>query len=136
VKSNTVTPGNSPHARLAIQPHGSIQGAVLVRQIETSDLVEKLARGEPVYLFDVREPWEHERAALPKSQLIPLNELRHRAEEIQVPEGTMIVVYCRHGIRSLSAAALLGQWGFSNVASLRGGIDAWSIQIDPRVPRY
>jgi rhodanese-related sulfurtransferase len=108
----------------------------LIQQIDTSDLAEKLAHGEPVHLLDVREPWEHERAALPKSQLIPLKELLYRVEEIQVPEATLIVVYCHHGIRSLSAAALLGQSGFSNVASLRGGIDAWSIEIDPRVPRY
>jgi adenylyltransferase/sulfurtransferase len=111
-------------------------GAVLIRQIETRDLAEKLVHGEPVHLLDVREPWEHERAALPKSQLIPLNELPHRVEEIQVPEGTLIVVYCHHGIRSLSAAAILGQSRFSNVASLRGGIDAWCIEIDPRVARY
>jgi adenylyltransferase/sulfurtransferase len=89
-----------------------------------------------VYLLDVRESWEHERAALPRSQLIPLKELPNRAEEIQVLEGTLIVVYCHHGIRSLSAAAFLRQSGFSNLASLRGGIDAWSIEIDPRVPRY
>src|ERR1700730_6146096 len=98
---------------------GTVQGAVLIRQIDTRDLAEKMARSEPVHLLDVRLPWEHERAALPGSQLIPLNELPHRAEEIQVPEETLIVVYCHHGIRSQSAAALLEQSGFSNVASLR-----------------
>ncbi len=108
----------------------------MIRQIDTRDLAEQLARAEPVHLLDVREPWEHERAALPNSQLIPLKELGHRVQEIQLPEGTLIVVYCHHGIRSLSAAAVLGQSGFSNVVSLRGGIDAWSVQIDPRVPRY
>ena len=108
----------------------------MIQQIDPRELVEKLARNEPVYLLDVREPWEHERAALPKSQLIPLKELPYRAAEIKVAEGTLIVAYCHHGIRSLSAAAFLGQSGYSNVASLRGGIDAWSIEIDPRVPRY
>jgi len=83
-----------------------------------------------------RQLFGDERAALPNSQLIPLNELPRRAQEIQVPEGTPIVVYCHHGIRSLSAAVFLEQSGFSNVASLRGGIDAWSIEIDPRVPMY
>ena len=108
----------------------------MIRQIDTRELAEKLAHGETVHLLDVRESWEHKLAALPKSQLIPLSELRHRVEEIQVPEGTLIVAYCHHGIRSLSGAMILGQSGFSNVASLRGGIDAWSREIDPHMPRY
>jgi rhodanese-related sulfurtransferase len=108
----------------------------LVQQIDVHMLAEKLAAGEPVHLLDVRQPEEHRHVALPGSQLIPLNELSSRAKEIQVAEGTLIVVYCHHGIRSLSGAALLDHAGFANVASLRGGIDAWSLAIDPGVRRY
>ena len=64
------------------------------------------------------------------------DELTQRADEIEPPEDATIVAYCHHGVRSLSAAALLEGMGFARVVSLRGGIDAWSKHVDPRVPRY
>ena len=75
-------------------------------------------------------------AALPGSVLVPLDELTERADEIEPPPGALVVAYCHHGVRSLSAAALLDRLGLPGVASLRGGIDAWSREIDPSVPRY
>jgi rhodanese-related sulfurtransferase len=108
----------------------------VVRQINVSELNQKLTAGEPVFFVDVRQPWEHETAALPDSRLIPLNEMISRLDEIQPPNGALVVVYCHHGIRSLSGAALLETAGVNNVVSLAGGIDAWSMQVDPRVPRY
>ena len=107
-----------------------------VRQITVRDLAEKLRAGENVHLVDVRQPWEHETAALPESLLIPLNELLNRSDEIRHLASSLVVVYCHHGIRSLSAAAILQQLGFPDVASMSGGIDAWSMQVDPSVPRY
>jgi adenylyltransferase/sulfurtransferase len=108
----------------------------MVQQISVEELAAKLAAGEPVFLLDVRQPWEHEMAALPASLLIPLRELPERTAEIQPPRGALVVVYCHHGIRSLSAAAFLEQAGIRPVVSLAGGIDAWSSQVDPRIPRY
>jgi adenylyltransferase/sulfurtransferase len=108
----------------------------LVPQIRPRELAIRLANGHPVYLLDVRQPWEHETAALPDSHLIPLNQLPARAGEIQATEAVPVVVYCHHGIRSLSAAEFLLKSGRRNVASLAGGIDAWSEQVDPTVPRY
>ena len=108
----------------------------MIQQIHPRELAAKRKAGEAVHLLDVRQQWEHETAALPDSQLIPLDQLMARAAEIQPPEGALLVVYCHHGIRSLSAAAFLQQEGLANVASLAGGIDAWSQQIDPAVPRY
>jgi rhodanese-related sulfurtransferase len=108
----------------------------LVRQIDVRQLAAKLQADEPVYLLDVRQPWEHETAALPGSTLIPLGELPRRASEVRPPPGAMLVVYCHHGVRSLSAVALLEWLGFRDVVSLAGGIDAWSGLIDPKVPRY
>jgi rhodanese-related sulfurtransferase len=108
----------------------------LVRQIDVRQLAAKLKANEPVYLLDVRQPWEHETAALPGSALVPLGELPRRAAEVRPPPGALLVVYCHHGVRSLSAAALLERLGFRDVVSLAGGIDAWSGLIDPKVPRY
>ena len=87
-------------------------------------------------LLDVRQPEEHELAALPGSTLIPLGEILHRAGEIESWKEQDIVVYCHHGVRSLSGAAILHRAGFENAASLTGGIDAWSLLIDAGVPRY
>jgi adenylyltransferase/sulfurtransferase len=108
----------------------------MIRQLKVQDLSAMLAAGEPVYLLDVRQPWEHELAALPDSTLIPLDQLIPRAGEVAPPENATIVVYCHHGIRSLSGAAILQRLGFDNVASLAGGIDAWSLHVDPNVPQY
>ncbi len=108
----------------------------MVRQIDPKDLAGRMTDGKSIHLLDVRQPWEHEMAALPASQLIPLSELSARAGEIQPAVDALLVVYCHHGIRSLSAAALLEQLGHPNVVSLAGGIDAWSRLIDPRIPRY
>ena len=108
----------------------------MVREIDVHDLLRRLAASEPVYLVDVRQPWEHDTAALPDSVLIPLAELPGRVQEVRPPPGALVVVYCHHGLRSRSGAVLLERLGFANVASLAGGIDAWSVEIDPAVPRY
>jgi rhodanese-related sulfurtransferase len=108
----------------------------MVQQISVRDLFHKQQAGEPVYLVDVRLPSEHEVAALPGSVNIPLDELEQRAGELAPPDGALVVTYCHHGVRSLSAAAILEQLGHTRVASLHGGIDAWSLHIDESVPRY
>jgi adenylyltransferase/sulfurtransferase len=109
----------------------------VAREITPKELAATLARGDgSVVLLDVRRPEEHAAAALPGSVLIPLHELPARARELDVPAGASLVAYCHHGIRSWSAALLLERLGFPDVASLAGGIDAWSVRIDPRVPRY
>jgi adenylyltransferase/sulfurtransferase len=106
-------------------------------QISVSQLSELVASGQRVYLVDVRQPWEHDMAALPRTDvLVPLDQLPDRTDEITPPEGALVVTYCHHGIRSLNAAAMLEQAGHTRVASLAGGIDRWSIEIDPTLPRY
>ena len=105
----------------------------MIPQIQPADLKRMLDGGEPVLLLDVREPEEHAFCALPESVLIPLGELAARVEEVQV--HTPVVVYCHHGVRSLSGAAILRRAGVEAV-SLAGGIDRWSATIDPSVPRY
>lgn len=106
------------------------------RQMHPDALAQKLAAGEPVYLLDVRQPWEHDLSRLPDSVLIPLGELPERLSEVRPPAGSTVVVYCHHGIRSLSGAAILEANGFPDAYSLAGGIEAWSTRIDPTIPRY
>jgi rhodanese-related sulfurtransferase len=86
-------------------------------------------------LLDVRFEREAQIVSLPDSLLIPLPELEERADELEALRGRPVVVYCHHGVRSLSGAAFLNALGFEAV-SLRGGIDAYSDEVDPALPRY
>jgi rhodanese-related sulfurtransferase len=104
--------------------------------MDVHTLAAKVQAGEPLYLLDVRQPWEHQIAALPGSALIPLDQLTARAGEVRPAAGAAIVVYCHHGIRSRNAAILLERLGHHPVYSLAGGIDAWAALVDPRMPRY
>lgn len=106
------------------------------KQIHPSVVANKIAAGEEVYLLDVREPWEYEHCHLAKSVLIPLGELPQRVGEVDVPANALVVVYCHHGVRSLSGAAILEASGFPVAYSMAGGIDAWSLLVDPTVARY
>jgi rhodanese-related sulfurtransferase len=106
----------------------------MIPQIQPTELKKILDAGAPVLLVDVRQPEEHAYCALPGSILIPLGELMARVEEVQ-PDGATVVVYCHHGVRSLSGAAILGRAGIEAL-SLAGGIDRWALAVDPSVPRY
>ena len=108
----------------------------MAREISVEDLSLRLERGERPLLVDVRQPWEHELSRLPGSLLLPLGELPSRAAEVQPAPGQLVVCYCHHGVRSLHAAEILSRAGLPDAVSLAGGIDAWSLQIDPSVPRY
>lgn len=107
-----------------------------IREITVEELAAALASGRTKALVDVREEAEHATASLPGSLLIPLGELPERLDELDELRDREVVVYCHHGVRSRSGAALLIAAGFRDVVSLRGGIDAWSLRVDPRVPRY
>ena len=108
----------------------------MIPQIQPAELKQKLDAGEPLVLLDVRNEDEYAYCRLAGSVLIPLGELMGRVEEMDVPDGALVVVYCHHGVRSLSGAAILARAGIDNAVSLSGGIDAWSLHIDPGVPRY
>ena len=108
----------------------------MVRRISAVELNALRAGGGPLTLIDVRQPEEDAFARIEGGVLIPLMELPVRLGEIQPADGTPVVVYCHHGVRSLKAAYFLAQSGVENVASLDGGIEAWSLTVDPGVPRY
>ena len=92
------------------------------------------ASGEHVVLLDVREPVEVATAAVEAALHIPMREVPGRLAELNREKP--LVVMCHSGGRSQRVAQFLLESGFSNVFNLRGGIDAWSTQIDSRVPRY
>lgn len=102
--------------------------------------VESVARlrGENAefLLLDVREEFEFATASIQGSHLIPMSQLAARLAELEPFRETLIVVHCHHGVRSLQVTEALRQHGFSNTQSMAGGIDQWSLQIDPMVPRY
>ena len=106
--------------------------------ITPANLAARLAAGRPVYLLDVRLPWEHETAALPgTAAVVPVHDLPRRWRELRPTEGATVVAYCHHGVRSWSAATFLElAAGWPEVLSLAGGIDAWSREVDLGVPRY
>jgi rhodanese-related sulfurtransferase len=108
----------------------------MAQEITPRELAKLLENGHAIRLIDVRQAWENKLIQLPDSLHIPLNELPLRATEIPTEANTLVVVYCHHGVRSLSAVAYLQQLGFHHVRSLAGGIDAWSCEVDPTVSRY
>ena len=103
--------------------------------ITPRELSARLAAGQPTYLVDVRQRWERPRP-LAGSVPLPLDACSARVAELDLPTGALVVTYCHHGVRSLNAAGWLRSTGVTNVVSLAGGIDAWSREIDPKVPRY
>ncbi len=107
---------------------------MMIPQIQPTELKRILDAGQPVVLLDVRQPDEHAFCALPGSVLIPLGELAARVEEVQ-PGDAPVIVYCHHGVRSLTGAAILRSAGIEAL-SLAGGIDRWTLTVDPSVPRY
>jgi rhodanese-related sulfurtransferase len=107
-----------------------------MKQITPAQLAAWMAdasRPRPV-LLDVREAWEHERARIAGSQLLPMGQIPARFAELDPARD--IVAICHHGSRSQQVAMFLERNGFANVHNLSGGMDAWSMTVDPSVPRY
>jgi len=106
-------------------------------EISVQDVHHLRSRRQEFLLLDVRQPDEFARCRIDGAHLVPLGELPARLEEVRdLAAGRPVVTQCHHGGRSLSAAAILREAGISTAKSMAGGIDAWSIQIDPTVPRY
>jgi adenylyltransferase/sulfurtransferase len=104
--------------------------------ISVKDLKKRIDRKEDFLLLDVREPEEYAIAKLPSAKLIPLGKITERAKELEDHKDKEIIIHCHHGARSLQACMTLKTLGFSKVANVTGGIEAWSLQVDPSVPRY
>lgn len=106
----------------------------MIQDLTPGQVAERLDTDAPPLLLDVREDWEREVASIPDSVHIPMGAVPQRIEEL--PAERDIVVYCHHGTRSRAVAQWLAQRGIDRVASLAGGIDAWSLDVNPDIPRY
>ena len=103
-------------------------------QISPKAVSERIARGDRLLLVDVREPWEYDLCRIPGAKLIPLGTLPATLNALLDRDD--VICYCHHGMRSLDAAVWLRQQGVENAKSMAGGIEQWSAEIDPNVPRY
>lgn len=111
----------------------------MIVQVRPADFDQwKQEQSAPALLLDVREPWEVSTArVLPDGfdvVLIPMNQIPARLAEL--PRDRPIACLCHHGARSQRVAMFLAQQGYADVANIAGGIDAWSRERDPAVPRY
>lgn len=104
-------------------------------EITPAEVRDLLKEGTPLRLIDVREPAEHVICQIEGAMLIPMRSVPERLQELDSSE-TRMVVFCHHGVRSLSVVDWLRRQGIENCQSMAGGIDLWSRQIDPAVPRY
>jgi len=106
-------------------------------EISPRQLKEKLDAGQTVHLIDVREPQEYAVARIEGGELIPMRTIPQALESLREKAGAgLMVVYCHHGMRSLQTVSWLRRQGIPECVSLQGGIDLWSVAIDPSVPRY
>ena len=108
----------------------------MIKQISPAELAAWLAdrNREAPLLLDVREPWEHEKARIAGSRLVPMGQIQARLAEID--DEREVVAICHHGGRSMQIASFLEKNGFSRVHNLAGGIDAWSRTVDASIPLY
>ena len=111
--------------------------AEIALEITPVELKARLDGGEHIKLIDVREPGEHAICQIEGAELIPMQTIPHH---LPVLDGysvdSVLCVFCHHGVRSLSVVDWLRRQGVDNCQSMAGGIDRWSREIDPQVPRY
>ena len=104
--------------------------------IDVRSVKQLLDQGEDFLLLDCREPTEYATAQIVGSVHIPMRLIPAQLAELESRRAGRIVVHCHHGGRSARVAQWLRQQGFENAQNMAGGIDAWSLEIDPQVPRY
>jgi len=106
-------------------------------EVSPEEVKRRVDRGEKLHLIDVREPHEYAQARIEGSDLIPMRSVPGELQslEARADEGPLIV-YCHHGVRSLHVVNWLREQGVEACQSMAGGIDAWSVTVDPKVPRY
>ena len=98
---------------------------------------QRLDAGEALVLIDVREPHEFALARIEGAALIPMRQIPGEVPELERrADASALIVYCHHGVRSLQVVEWLREMGIEACQSMAGGIDAWSLSIDPSVPRY
>jgi rhodanese-related sulfurtransferase len=103
-------------------------------EITPREVKDMMDRGEKFLFVDVREKWEFDASWIQGAVLVPMREIPANLAKFE--EADQIVLFCHHGIRSLDAAAWLRSQDIPGAKSMAGGIDRWSAEIDPGVPRY
>jgi rhodanese-related sulfurtransferase len=103
-------------------------------EITPCEVKDRLDRGEKLLLVDVREAWEHAQCHIEGAALIPMGTIPANLQQLDTDED--VICYCHHGMRSLDVANWLRHQGVKSAKSMAGGIDRWSTEIDPKVPRY
>lgn len=104
-------------------------------EITPGEVKRRLAAGEAFQFIDVREPAEYELCRIEGATLIPMRDIPQQFERLEVSPAPL-VVFCHHGVRSLRVVTWLQEQGIEDCQSMSGGIEAWSVEIDPAVPRY
>ena len=104
------------------------------KEATPSQIKQRLDAGEDLVLIDVREPHELQVAAVADAQPYPMSEAYTWID--QLPKDRELVIMCHHGGRSRQVAAALAQRGYTEITNMSGGIDQWSVEVDPSVPRY
>ena len=110
--------------------------SALPMEIDCQSVKTALNSGQDLVLIDCREADEYATAKIEGARLVPMSEIQHRLGELEPHRNGRIVIHCHHGGRSLRVAGWLRQQGFAQAQSMAGGIDQWSQEIDPSVPRY
>jgi adenylyltransferase/sulfurtransferase len=110
------------------------QQAAAGSTITATELKEMQDRGDPIYLVDVREPAEWEIVRIPGAVLIPKADLPAKLAEL--PQDRTVIAYCKTGVRSAEALALLKNAGFADAKHVQGGVSAWASQVDKTQPIY
>jgi adenylyltransferase/sulfurtransferase len=113
---------------------GRGEEAEAVEEISAGELKRRVDAGEPLEVIDVREPHEFAIARIPGTRLIPLGTLSEHLHELDTAKT--YVMHCKSGVRSAKAIAQLRRVGFKRLLNLKGGILAWSKEVDPNVPTY
>jgi len=104
-------------------------------QITPSEVKQRLDKGEKLRLVDVRETYEFQQAHIEGSELIPMRTVPQALSDL-AEETAPLIVFCHHGMRSLQVVSWLREQGIGSCSSMEGGIDRWSLEVDPTVPRY
>jgi len=108
----------------------------LPMEIDCASVKQRLDAHEDFFFVDCREASEYEACKIAGATLLPMSELTNRVGELEAHKNREIIVHCHHGGRSLRVASWLRKNGFEKARSMAGGIDQWSLEIDPSVPRY
>jgi rhodanese-related sulfurtransferase len=110
-------------------------GVMIPLQITPREVKERLDNGEKLRMVDVREPFEFRQAQIEGAELMPMRTVPKALDSLE-EEKAPLILFCHHGMRSLQVVGWLREQGVESCISMEGGIDRWSVEIDPAVPRY